>query len=251
MLILRNREPSTMSESRTVNSERRAQIGMEKRARTRAAILEATFEVIGHEYGRLARIDQVTELAQIARPTFYTYFSSMEELLAALSYDLSHDFNSAVLAYCANLHDHAEEAGAAIRYYLGKAAGDHKWGWGMVNISLGGPIFGAETCAAATATIAGGIEAGAFNAVDVNVGRDMLLGTTVAAMTTLLRGACPHDYPERVAQQILIGLGVPRQRAQRIASKALPDPMLTLQSGGVAPIATKPSKRVRSEKGAA
>jgi AcrR family transcriptional regulator len=217
-----------MRATRAVNPERRAQIGQEKRARTRAAILDATFQAIGHEHGRLARIEQVCELAEIARPTFYTYFSSMEELFAALSYELSHDFNSAVLAYCAQLQDRAEEAAAAIRYYLRKAAGDHAWGWSMVNVSLGGPIFGAETCAAATATVASGIKSGVFKVRDAKIGRDMVLGTTLAAMTTLLRGERARNYPESMAQHILVGLGVPAVRAERIVQKPLPDPMAYL-----------------------
>jgi AcrR family transcriptional regulator len=208
--------------------ERRAQIGLERRTRTKAKILDAAFRALGRENGRLARIEQVTALARIARPTFYTYFSSMEELYAALSYDLSREFNSAVLGYCAQLRDRAEEAGAAIRYYLRKADRDHMWGWGMVNISLSGPIFGAETCAAAMSTVAEGIRSGVFKVGDANVGRDMMLGSTVAAMTTLLRGDVSADYPEAVAKHILIGLGVPAQRADRIASKPLPDPMAKL-----------------------
>jgi AcrR family transcriptional regulator len=217
-----------MGEGSAINLERRAEIGQEKRARTRANILDAAFRVLGQENGRLARIEQITELARIARPTFYTYFRSMEELFAALSYELSHEFNSAVLAYCAQLSDYAEVAAAAIRYYLRKAAGDRMWGWGMVNVSLSGPIFGAETCAAATNTVAQGIKSGIFKVRDVKVGRDMVLGTAVAAMTTLLRGEAESDYPEVVAKHILIGLGVSVKRADRVATKLLPDPTTLL-----------------------
>jgi len=218
-----------MPASKAATAKRRAEIGLEKRARTRAAILDATFQAIGHEHGRLARIEQVCELAGIARPTFYTYFSSMEELFAALSFELSHDFNSAVLAYCAQLEDRAEETAAAIRYYLRKAAADEHWGWGMVNLSLGGPIFGAETTAAATTTVSSGIKSGVFKVRDAKVGRDMVLGTSLAAMTTLLRGERARNYPELIAQHILVGLGVTASRAERIISKPLPDPMEYLQ----------------------
>ena len=212
----------------TISVERRAQIGAEKRARTRAAILEATFQAIGRENGRLARIEQVCEAAQIARPTFYTYFSSLEELFEALSYEMSHEFNSAVLAYCALQDDPAKEASAGIRYYLHKAASDHRWGWGMVNLSFGGPIFGVETYDAVTSTVTRGIQSGSFKAHDVNVARDMVLGTAMAAMTTLLGGTAGVEYPDIVARQILVGLGVHAQRAYRITSQDLPDPMSVL-----------------------
>lgn len=207
-------------------AERRAQIGQEKRARTRAAILDATFQVIGHENGRLARIEQVTEVARIARPTFYTYFSSMEELFAALSYELSHEFNTAVTTYCRTLNDYADESASAVRYYLHKAAADHKWGWSMVNLSLAGPIFGADTFEAATASVAGGIESGVFKITDVRLGRDLVLGTTLAAMKTVLTGTRLKGYPEMVARQILLGLGVSGARAERMATRALPELVL-------------------------
>lgn len=205
-----------------LKAERRAQIGLEKRARTRAAILSATFQVLGHESGRLARIEQVTEVAHIARPTFYTYFSSMEELFAALSYELSHEFNVAVTAHCQKLSDAAEENSAAVRLYLHKALSDPKWGWGMVNLSTGGPIFGADTHAAVMATMDRGMASGVFKISDGRVGRDMVLGTTLAAMKTLLTGKRLKNYPELVAKQIQMGLGVSSKRAEVLAFKPLP-----------------------------
>lgn len=235
-----------MSKTRAISAERRAQIGAEKRARTRAAILEATFQVIGKENGRLARIEQVCEAAQIARPTFYTYFSSLEELFEALSYEMSHEFNTAVLAYCALQDDPAKEGSAGIRYYLRKAAKDHRWGWGMVNLSFGGPIFGAETYDAVTNTVRRGIESGSFRVHDVNVGRDMVLGTAMAAMTTLLGGTASDDYPEIVARQILVGLGVHAQRAYRITTQELPDPMSVL---GASPPATGAEQATSARRG--
>lgn len=201
---------------------KRAQLGQEQRARTRATILDATFQVIGHEHGRLARIEQVTEVAQIARPTFYTYFSSMEELFAALSYELSHEFNIAVTTYCGTLNNAAEETSAAIRFYLEKAAGDAQWGWGMVNLSIGGPIFGAETFEAAMTTVKSGVADGVFRIADVRVGRDMVLGTTLAAMKTIVSGHKAKSYPALVARQVLMGLGVSAARADKLVALPLP-----------------------------
>ncbi|MGL4316107.1 MAG: TetR/AcrR family transcriptional regulator [Pseudomonas sp.] len=197
--------------------------GGDKRARTRASILDATFQVIGHEHGRLARIEQVTEVAKIARPTFYTYFSSMDELFAALSFELSHEFNNAVTAYTQTLGSAVETKALAVRFYLAKAAADTRWGWGMVNLSYGGPILGADTCAAATATVQAGMDAGDFTVADVRVGRDLVLGTTLSAMKTLMSEPCSPDYPEMVTKQILLGLGVTQAKAEKLIRMPLPD----------------------------
>ncbi|MES2257079.1 MAG: TetR/AcrR family transcriptional regulator [Pseudomonadota bacterium] len=207
-------------------AERRAQTAQEQRTRTRAAILDATFQVIGHEHGRLARIEDVVKVAGIARPTFYTYFSSMEELFAALSYDLSLEFNFKVLSYGSTLKTAAEEVTAAIRYHLGRAQTDPKWGWGMVNLSVGGPIFGAEIHAACTSTVQWGIDSGAFKITDVRIGRDMVLGTGLAAMKTILTSPREKSYPDQVARQILLGLGLTTAKAEKLIAQPLP-PILT------------------------
>ena len=203
-------------------SERQPKVLPDKRARTRAAILDATFEVIGHEFGRWARVEQITEVAQIARPTFYTYFSSMEELYAALSFELSHDFNNAVIA-SQTFKEPAEITSFSVRSYLAKAASDHQWGWGMLNLSCGAPLFGAETTAAATMNLQLGIDRGIFKLADVRVGRDMTLGTVLAAMKTLMTEPCPPDYPEVIARHILISLGVTAKRADKIVQMPIPD----------------------------
>lgn len=217
-------QPQMMEIAGGSRADRRAKLGQEQRARTRAAILEATFHVIGHEHGRLARIEQIIQKAGIARPTFYTYFSSMEELFAALSFELSHEFNTALRDYYITLGDPAEQAAVAVRLNLRKTAADHKWAWGMINLSIGaGPIFGADNFAAATATIEAGIESGHFKIKNARIGRDLVLGTALAAMKTILAGTRVKSYPEDVARQILIGLGVGAAKAERLVALPLPD----------------------------
>ncbi|MES2755977.1 MAG: TetR/AcrR family transcriptional regulator [Pseudomonadota bacterium] len=203
-------------------SIRRGERALEQRARTRSAILGATFKVIGHENGRLVRIEDVVQLARIARPTFYTYFGSIDELFAALSFELSHEFNTRVLAYASQLGDAASEAAFAIRYYLERAASDPKWGWSMVNLSVGGPIFGSETFMAATATVEWGLKTGTFSVADAHVGRDMVVGTALAAMKTILTSECEACYPAQVARQVLLGLGVSEARTRKLIFQPQP-----------------------------
>ena len=81
---------------RSINLQRRAEIGAERRARTRAAILTAGFEVLGGEHGRAARVEDICAAARIARGTFYYYFPSMEAFFEALSFELTAHFDKAV-----------------------------------------------------------------------------------------------------------------------------------------------------------
>lgn len=199
--------------------DRRTQNAEERRAKTRTVILGAAFQVLGNEHGRLVRIEQVTEAAQIARPTFYTYFSSLEELFATLSFELSHEFNAALLARAKTLADAAEEVANAVRYYLHKARIDHHWGWGMVNLSIAGPVFGAEATKAVENSIKAGMRSKVFEVPSMRAGRDLVLGMSLVAMKTMLTEKVPTTYPEQATRQLLIGLGVPPDKADRLVKQ--------------------------------
>ncbi|MGO7581973.1 TetR/AcrR family transcriptional regulator [Rhizobium ruizarguesonis] len=192
-----------------ISPERRAQIGVEKRARTRATILSAAFHLLGRPNGRSTRIEEVCGIALISRGTFYNYFSDIDELFEVLTYEMSHEFNVAVQELMRTFPICAMRVALAIRYYLHRARQDHSWGWAMVNLSSVGPIFGSDTFKYATASVQEGIESGEFKLQSVTIGRDMMIGTVLASMTTLLRQEQEHDHPEKVVRQILSAFQVP------------------------------------------
>ena len=208
---------------RNISVERRAEIGQAKRARTRTDILKVAFDLLGREDGRATRIDDVCKAAHVSRGTFYNYFSSMDILFDELGFEISRDLNSNARTVMSEMHAGAERASAAVRYYLKRAREDSAWGWAVVNLSAPGPLFGTDTFRQATMSIADGIEAGEFYVSSVTIGRDLTLGTVLASMITMLRSDQPPDYPEMVARQILVGLGVKRDIIDRCIAMPLPD----------------------------
>jgi AcrR family transcriptional regulator len=211
---------------RAVNQERRAEIGRERRAKTRAKIIAAAFEIFGEENGLYARIEDVAEKAGITRTTFYSHFSGMEELRDALSYEVTHDFLVQVTLTAQSLPDPRDRTAIAIRYYLQRARSNSRWAWSMLNMSANGMIFGAETYRQAELTVVEGMEAGVFPIPSSALGRDLIMGSSLAAIGAMLREDLPEDYPEEVAGFVLLGLGVPREFASAAAHAPLP-PLLT------------------------
>jgi AcrR family transcriptional regulator len=198
-----------------------------RRERTRRRVLDAAFALMGHERGLAVRIEDICAEAGISRGTFYNYFSGLEQLFDALSFDLSHEFNTAVLATMARMDSMAARTNAAMRYYLERARSNPNWGWAMVNISATGPFFGAETFASALATVEEGIARGEFAIEDARLGRDLILGTALAAMITQLREGTDVDQPKLVARHILRALGVADERVEEVIARPLPQPTLT------------------------
>ncbi len=194
-----------------------------KRERTRKKILEAAFELIGSEKGLTVRIEGVCAAAQVSRGTFYNYFTSLEQLFEVLAIELTHDLNKALVSSWDETRSHAEGGNAAVQHYLNYAQRDPAWAWAMVHLNAFGPTFGAESWEACYGAIEKGIEAGEFDVPNATVGRDLMTGTVLATVRTMLRSGSDRPRPQAVAYHVLRALGVPAARAREIAESRLPD----------------------------
>jgi AcrR family transcriptional regulator len=200
----------------------RTEAGRRRRAQTRARIIAAAFDVFGDEAGLFARIEDVADRAGVTRATFYNHFNGMVELREALSHEVTHDFLVAVTQTIAAMPDPRQRSAVAIRYYLHRAMADRRWAWSLINLSASGLIFGVDTHFQAEQTVREGIEEGAFPIISIDLGRDILLGTCLAALGTIVRKGVADDYPEAIAGYILHALGVPYDEAKRLAHQPLP-----------------------------
>jgi hypothetical protein len=93
----------------------------------------------------------------------------------------------------------------------------------MVHLSAFGPTFGAEAWEACYRAIEQGIEAGEFDVPNATVGRDLMTGTVLATVRTLLRSGGDRSLPRITAYHLLRALGVPDARARAITNRPLPD----------------------------
>lgn len=215
------RPPGRRRPGPRIDLVRRAEIGAERRSRTRTTLLNAALELFGHAHGRATRIEDVCARARVARGTFYNHFNGIEALLEALSAELTRDFDAAVHAAFESMESPVERTCAAIRYYLHGAVQDPRWGWAMVNSSVGTTLFDEAVARRAQTTIQEGIDAGDFTVESALVGRDILLGTGLSGMLSQLHGGTPANYPEKVARQLLLSLGASSRVVAAITNRPL------------------------------
>lgn len=193
---------------RKISLERRAEIGQEKRERTRKGILSTAYSLVCRKDGHLTRIEEICASAHISLATFYNYFSTINELFDALAYEISHDINVRIRAHLSLIPPGAFRVSAGSRLYLQQVRIDQAWGRAMVNLTGTGPQFGLISLQHVAKVIAEGLELGEFQIPNVEVGCDLVMGTVLSAMMSMVRAPFPDDYPEMVARQILMGLGV-------------------------------------------
>src|ERR671910_2623135 len=111
-----------------IDLARRAEIGREKRARTRAQILEAGAALLAERPLEALTVDVVVEAAGVAKGTFYYHFQSIEELVAAVGAKLADSFDELLAPSRLDEPDPIERMSLAFTKFLEKAINDPRWG---------------------------------------------------------------------------------------------------------------------------
>lgn len=205
-----------------INRERRAEIGAERRARSRKAIFLAAFKLFGAENGSSTRIEDICREAGVARGTFYNHFEDFDDLKYELLEELTGEFDRAVHVMFGQLENKVEEASVALRYYLHAASKNPQWGWAMINSGNKEQVFGKTVWENSHQTLQEGMDAGFFRLRSAHAGRDILMGVIMTAMMSIVRGAAEPDYPEEITAHVLMALGLKEEEAKAYAWRPLP-----------------------------
>ncbi len=208
-------------QSYPMKPSRRASIGLEKRERTRSSLIESAYRVFARKETDAVTIDDIIAEAGVARGTFYNYFQTREDVLKAVAASLSDTMNQKIWAQSVAIDDPAERMAIALRQFLHQAIRDATWGWVIVRIGLvAAPL--SETIERGVMTdLEAGIRLKRFQVDSVQAAIDLILGTGLMAMRSILEGHTEPNYPEQITKMILKTLGVTDAEAHAIAFKVL------------------------------
>lgn len=212
---------AVLSSRRAMQPSRRTAIGLEKRERTRSSLIEAAYRVFARKEAEAVTIDEIIAEAGVARGTFYNYFQTREAVLTAVAASLSDQMNQKIWAQSVAVVDPAERMAIALRQFLHQAMRDSTWGWVIVRIGLVAAPLSETIERGVMSDLEAGIRLHRFEVENTQAAIDMILGTGLMAMRSILAGQTEPDYPEQIAKLILKTLGVAEADAQAIAFKVL------------------------------
>jgi len=194
---------------------------MEKRERTRSHLIESAYRVFARKETDAVTIDDIIAEAGVARGTFYNYFQTREDVLRAVAASLSDVMNQKIWAQYAAIADPAERMAIGLRQFLHQAMRDATWGWVIVRIGLVAAPLSETIERGLMSDLEAGIRLERFRVDSVQASVDLVLGTSLMAMRTILEGHTEPNYPEQITKLILKSLGVVDVEAEAIAFKAL------------------------------
>lgn len=167
-------------------------------------------------------IPEVIAAAGVSQGSFYNYFRTNDDLLAAVSEALSHDMVQMIESVVAEVDDPALRVATAGRLYLHLVRA-----YPVVARFLAATGFSLVGKKSAIyehlpADIKEGVKSGAFDEDAGDVGVDMATGAALIAVQRIANGRTAKDYPERVVRAVMRSFGVTPASASKLIAAPLP-----------------------------
>ncbi len=202
--------------------DHRPRVAAERRARMRRRLIESAMIVFAQRGIGSSVIPEVIAAAGVSQGSFYNYFRTNDDLLAAVSDALSHDMVQMIEGVVAEVDDPALRVATAGRLYLHLVRA-----YPVVAQFLSGTGFSLVGKKSAIyehlpADIKEGVKRGTFDDDAADVGLDMATGAALIAVQRIANGRTARDYPERVVRAVLRALGVPAGSAAKLIAAPLP-----------------------------
>jgi AcrR family transcriptional regulator len=204
-----------------IDLARRAEIGREKRARTRAQIVEAGLMLLAERPPEALTVDAIVEAAGVAKGTFYYHFQSIEELVAAVGAKLADSFDELLAPSRLNEADPLARMSSAYAKFLEKALDDPFWARLVVR-SAQAPAAFSRIRENLKADLAEAMAQGRLGIEDVELAADIVIGIGLQVMRSSLERPAAPDLTRQALNAVLRALGVAKPDDRKSSSVSRP-----------------------------
>jgi AcrR family transcriptional regulator len=211
------------------HSNHRVRVGAFRRERMRSRLLEAGLSVLGQAEDKSVVIDEVIRRAKVSRGTFYNYFDNAEHLLRLIADEAGTELMAVTTPIVLSSDDPAERVSTGIRSWISlveqypnlapffRRAGLYILANERVRSDL-------------PRDLALGMKAGRFTVEELELAFVLVAGTVLAAINTMAVGSAPKSYGSKLAERVLMSLGVEAKEAKFISRAKITKPKLQQDS---------------------
>ncbi|MBN3785320.1 TetR/AcrR family transcriptional regulator [Burkholderia sp. Ac-20353] len=201
--------------------DHRTRVAAERRERMRARLIESAMLVFAEKGVGASVIQDVIAAAGVSQGTFYNYFRTNEDLLAAVTQELNDELLRLIEAEVHGYEDPARRIACGVRLFLHTARiypllARFICASGLLSAGPGSLIY-----VYLPVHVEQGLAQGRFRDVTVDVALDVIAGTVLATILRVTNEGAPNVEPEPVVSAILRALGVDHSEAQALVETAL------------------------------
>jgi len=203
-----------------VDLARRAQIGRDRSARTRAELIEAARGLYAARNFDSVTVDEVVGEAGVAKGTFYVHFESLADLQSAIADELAHEFDELLQPRRLALDDPVERIAAGCTAFIGQALLDPAWGALVARGALAMPNIASIARKRLNEDIDRAARDKHLGSVPPELAFDFVIGIVLRAMQSASEKRLPPRQAPAVVAGILRAIGVAPNKAAAVAQRA-------------------------------
>ena len=220
-----------------VDLARRAQIGQEKRARTRAELVAAAKSLFALRSIESVTIDEIVTEAGLAKGTFYTHFEDLDALTAAVAGELVAAFDELMQPARLAITDPLDRIAFGCNAFIEKALADPAWAHVVTRMARFSPAIGEGTRSRLLEDLRRALKDVAGPAPSLELALEIVVGLMLQALSAFAEKRVSRDDREPTLAALLRALGAEGRRIRSTLAR-LPKPALT-------PEASQPTPRQR------
>lgn len=202
-----------------INLERRAEIGREKRARTKTQLIAAAKALFSKRPWEAVTVDEVVNEASVAKGTFYGHFNDMNELAAAVADELIRSFDELIQPQRLSISDPLVRIAFGCYAFMEKALEDRSWASLIARMGRSYQAVGQVARRRLSEDLREALKQSPQAALSLELALEVALGVVLQVAAAIGEGRLKdRDAPEAV-RCLLAALGVGKRDAASIVSQ--------------------------------
>jgi len=202
-----------------INLERRAEIGREKRARTKAQLIAAAKALFSKRPWESVTVDEVVNEAGVAKGTFYVHFNDMNELAAAVADELIQSFDELIQPQRLSISDPLVRIAFGCYVFMEKTLKDRSWASLIARMGRSYRAVGRVTRSRLSEDLREALKQSPQIGLSLELGLEVALGIILQVAAAIGEGRLKDDDPRDAVRCILAAIGVGKRDAASISSQ--------------------------------
>ncbi|MED5602828.1 TetR/AcrR family transcriptional regulator [Alloalcanivorax sp.] len=167
-------------------------------------------------------LNTLADEAGVSNGTVYNDFRSREQVLEAFGLELAVQLSEQILTVSEAVDSGAERLSIAVRTFMNKARTDPDWTRALITVVSYAEDMRSTLATYLRADLQAGRRQGDFHYAHEEMAMSMVISATLGAMNLLVEDGEVEHADRIAAEMVLQALGVPPEKAKRIAGLPLP-----------------------------
>ncbi len=223
---------------------RRAEIGREKRARTRAQLVVAARALFARQAVESVTVDDVVRQAEVAKGTFYVHFEDLRELTAAVADDLIKTIDDLLQPVRLSIDDPALRIAYGCSCFVDRALADPSWAGVAARMAAAGANVGQLARRRLLEDLKRHLERlPQGSAISIELALEVVVGIVFQVLAAIAEGRLSARHRDEAIAAILRAIGLDARQVKSVLAR-IPEPA---DAGRSEP----PAKRAKARRTAA